>query len=230
MDAALQSHARKIVDTWLKDAAGRLCDEARERVSNEVNEHFLDALETELAHGTEPAEALGRTLASLGQPEAARHGFERVYLTQMDEKALRRFRERPRGAGFSLMVWIFGAIVFFILTNGSAVCSWVAGHGWHGKPLTELRCLTIYGFIFLNDFSKLFYWFLVRDRTDRMALAVRIAFHLAIWIVMGGVTLYCSPVWVPLLLVFIAIDMIKVYILISIRRKLPSVSQTVRDA
>jgi len=68
---------------WLDVAIGDLIPSAQNRVRREIEAHFAEAVQNQLASGlTEPA-AQAAALADFGSPKAAARRFRREYLTQI---------------------------------------------------------------------------------------------------------------------------------------------------
>lgn len=65
---------------WLWVATRGLCDAAVKRIESEVTTHFWDAVEGLRAQGLPEEEAQLRTIEGLGDPDAARRGFQKTYL------------------------------------------------------------------------------------------------------------------------------------------------------
>jgi len=87
--AAFESIRPLELRVWLHDATRGLGALSRLRIAEEVAAHYDEALESARADGAPDAEAAA--VASLGNPDAARRGFRRVYFSSREEKWIRGF-------------------------------------------------------------------------------------------------------------------------------------------
>lgn len=87
--AAFESIEPVELRVWLHDATRGLGALSRLRIAEEVAAHYDEALESARADGAPDAEAAA--VASLGNPDAARRGFRRVYFSAREEKWIRGF-------------------------------------------------------------------------------------------------------------------------------------------
>jgi len=86
--AMLGFHAKQpyTFDAWLNAATRGLCDHARERIREELKDHYLDAYDALIEDGITGAEA--RAVSELGSPKKARRRFKKIYLTIMQSDTL----------------------------------------------------------------------------------------------------------------------------------------------
>ncbi len=76
------------LDRWLNTATCELCDVAKERVENEIREHYAEAVEAELAQGQCEDDAHRIALTALGDAWKAGSAFRKTYLTSREAKSL----------------------------------------------------------------------------------------------------------------------------------------------
>lgn len=67
---------------WLREATQDLCEDACERVTQEIRSHYVDRVGAELALGRDDDEAHARAMAGLGSPNVARRAYNRTCLTK----------------------------------------------------------------------------------------------------------------------------------------------------
>ncbi len=77
-----QDGATDAVDVWVQRATRGLCDEARQRIGNEIRGHYADAIQEALDQGMPKQRAAQTALAPLGNPRKARRGFLNTNLTK----------------------------------------------------------------------------------------------------------------------------------------------------
>jgi len=70
---------------WIHEATRDLCDDARDRVTLEIQAQYADKLAAELAQGRAEGDAHALALASLGSAKAARKAYDRTYWTKGDQ-------------------------------------------------------------------------------------------------------------------------------------------------
>jgi len=78
---------------WVDAATRGLADEARERIRQEVEGHYVDALRHNLESGLSAVAAHRAAVAGLGNVRHARRAFRRVYFTKRQLKDLDNLRE-----------------------------------------------------------------------------------------------------------------------------------------
>lgn len=69
------------IEQWVRKATRGLCQEARERIADEIREHYTQALQAALTAGAGHQEAARRALETLGSPRKARAGFLKTNLS-----------------------------------------------------------------------------------------------------------------------------------------------------
>lgn len=79
------------VDAWLVVARRGLCKEAQQRVSEEVTDHFEQAIEESVGKGISPEEAETQALISLGCPRQANREYRRSCLTRWQKSNIDQF-------------------------------------------------------------------------------------------------------------------------------------------
>ncbi len=70
------------IDAWLATATRGLCDDAKERITEEVTAHYVDTLRAEIAKGEDAYEAVLVAERSLGNARAAHRQFRWRHLTK----------------------------------------------------------------------------------------------------------------------------------------------------
>jgi hypothetical protein len=75
---------------WLEEATDQLTPAARQRVSEEVEAHFADAVESHIANGESEPAARAAALAELGSPRKAGETFRKHHLTESELRWLHR--------------------------------------------------------------------------------------------------------------------------------------------
>ncbi len=83
-----REHRNTDLRSWLDTATYGLCDVAKERVANEIREHYAEAVDTELAQGQCEDDAHRIALAALGDTKRAHRAFRRTYLTEKEASRL----------------------------------------------------------------------------------------------------------------------------------------------
>lgn len=71
---------------WLEAATEGLCDEARERIQDEILGHYLDALEAARAEGRSEIDAHAVVMEALGDPRESARAFRRTDLTRFQAR------------------------------------------------------------------------------------------------------------------------------------------------
>ena len=127
-----------LLEAWLRKATRGLCPEAVDRVSREIKEHYLAAVEERMADGTEWVSAEASALKTLGSARAARRRFKVSDLTWrqawiasstvgqplfgIQNKDIRYLRGRPSLVIFSLVVLLWTVIPIclgYVSKNGN---------------------------------------------------------------------------------------------------------------
>lgn len=72
------------LDNWLDTATRGLCADARERIDEEVTEHFFDAQSAYMNDGSTEDEAMEKALRELGNPRRARRRLRREHFTAVE--------------------------------------------------------------------------------------------------------------------------------------------------
>jgi len=86
-------HSRiKTLDAWLAAATRGLCDDARERIAEEVASHYEEALNAARAEGLAEDAAIAQAVRSLGSPRKARRRLRREHLTVREARAVLRMQ------------------------------------------------------------------------------------------------------------------------------------------
>lgn len=80
---------------WLRKATWGLCPEAAERVSQEIKEHYIAAVEERMADGMALVPAEAAALKALGSPRAARRSFRDGNVTAGEALILCKLLGRP---------------------------------------------------------------------------------------------------------------------------------------
>ncbi len=114
--------------TWLKTARANLVPEAQRLVSEQILEHFLNAVERYQLEGKSILEAEAKALADLGDSCLAAKKFEQSYLTyaELEECAKPRDKAVTNGYSLSLIALITGSLsIYFSLQANSF--SWFIG-------------------------------------------------------------------------------------------------------
>ena len=91
MSTSEPTDARHELAAWVVLATPGLVTPARERIQQEIEAHYADAVARHLAAGAPPAAAEARALDELGDLHAAAKGFRKRYLTEKEETWLREF-------------------------------------------------------------------------------------------------------------------------------------------
>jgi len=73
------------LERWIRDATQYLSDDARVRVTREIEAHFADKLAQEIAQGRPSDEAHAFAMASLGSARTARKAYNWVHINKWDE-------------------------------------------------------------------------------------------------------------------------------------------------
>ena len=73
---------------WLRKVTWGLCPEAVDRVSQEIKEHYIAAVEERMAEGMDFESAEASALKTLGSARAARRRLKKTYLTTMEYNLL----------------------------------------------------------------------------------------------------------------------------------------------
>jgi len=102
---------RQTLSDWLRIAAWRLADSARERIRVEIEAHYAQSVEAHRENGMSETAAHAAALAELGDPEAAAKRFRKQHLTEREEKRLKSADEQGRSIWFLLLnyslFWLF---------------------------------------------------------------------------------------------------------------------------
>ncbi|MCC6143154.1 MAG: hypothetical protein IT368_05040 [Candidatus Hydrogenedentes bacterium] len=72
------------LDEWLHAATRGLCDAAKEKIREEIADHYFATVQDRVSEGVALEEAQLLALASLGSPYHARRGFKKAYPTQAE--------------------------------------------------------------------------------------------------------------------------------------------------
>ncbi len=81
---------REEFERWLDTATKSLCAEAKERIGQEIEAHYAEAVDTLREEGMTEQDAHARVLASLGSPRKAARAFRRTHLTEREANRLQR--------------------------------------------------------------------------------------------------------------------------------------------
>jgi len=101
------------LDRWLEDATEGIWHGAKQRICDEIQVHYAEAVDAELALGRNLADAHRVALESLGDAKKARNVFHKTYLTEREAKELtsRQRLERKRNLPFRLGRWAVAGFV-----------------------------------------------------------------------------------------------------------------------
>jgi hypothetical protein len=108
------------LDEWLCIAIDDLAPPAQERITQEIESHFHDALDAYQAEGQNEPEARTRALMDLGDPGAAQKRFRKCHLTKAEAKSLAEMWNDYRKSSKSayLVLGFCYSVVFAILAVG----------------------------------------------------------------------------------------------------------------
>ncbi len=85
MNAPIQTFSK-----WVEIATDKLSLAAKERITQEIEAHFREAVESHIAAGMTDAQAETRTLADLGDAKAAAKRFRKIHLTESEAEQLQK--------------------------------------------------------------------------------------------------------------------------------------------
>jgi hypothetical protein len=105
-------------DEWLAVATDGLCEQAVERVDDEIRAHCRVTIQNELEQGLSFEAALTNAFDSLGDPYKARREFRKVHLTLFDRLRVQRIGRFSPGVHY-----VYG-IAFAALWVSSYLASW----------------------------------------------------------------------------------------------------------
>ena len=81
MEAPVLRPYREGLRNWLRTATKRLCVEAKERIGQEIEAHYTEAIDRYREEGVTEADAHVRALVSLGSARKAARAFRKTHLT-----------------------------------------------------------------------------------------------------------------------------------------------------
>jgi hypothetical protein len=122
---------------WIREATQDLCDDARDRVTQEIQSHYADRFAAELAQGRAEDGAHAFAMASLGSAKAARKAYDRTYWTKGDRGYFENIAaSRPGGKLSASLVQILLALVCF----SAAAINYPQFRSHHTSPLVLGLC------------------------------------------------------------------------------------------
>ncbi len=182
------------LDDWLAIATRGLCDDARIRIREEMEEHFADAVATLTPEAGTDSKASMIALRELGSPRLARELYRKQNLTELEADAIKAFRDAmdPKFYFFGeyrrLETWQIAILLlpFLSLTLFSAVGS---QSSW--AHTASYICLC--GFmVFLFGAGRIARAITSRDSASRGYLAFRILLGIAttFWMAAFGISAF----------------------------------------
>jgi hypothetical protein len=93
-DEDLQSGNRQSVEDWLDIATERLCQASKQRVCQEVRDHYFASVEERVAEETPESDAIDAALEELGEPVRAGIRLRRIHLTESEAKRVEQLTTR----------------------------------------------------------------------------------------------------------------------------------------
>jgi hypothetical protein len=114
---------------WIETATRGLCDDAKARISTEIEAHYTDAFKDATARGLRETAAHLEVIIGLGDPFRARRAFRRTHLTAAEDRLLRGIlvSGKPSKWKYFDMTLNLAAVIPFLLkiaANGGHV--WLA--------------------------------------------------------------------------------------------------------
>ncbi len=108
------------LDAWLAAATRGLCEEARERISEEIRTHVADTRVTLRTDGVIPEEASRIALQRLGSPRRARRTYKRQYLRKSEVALYMGYERHMRWGENSLcglgpLEWVWAVFAITLL-------------------------------------------------------------------------------------------------------------------
>ena len=114
------------LNIWLDTAHKNLVPEAQRLISEQILEHFANAVERYQLEGKTVLEAEAKALADLGDASQAAKKFEQSYLTfaEMEEFAKPRDRARQMGYSLSFIVLLAGGLSSYFALQANSF-NWI---------------------------------------------------------------------------------------------------------
>jgi len=97
---------------WLEIATKGLVPAAKERIAQEIETHFSEAVETHLKHGEQESVAKIKAVVELGDPKVAGKRFRKKHLTEKEAKKLSLAQKRA-GSIKSLFFFCFVSVFYY---------------------------------------------------------------------------------------------------------------------
>jgi hypothetical protein len=120
--------ANPALETWLTMASRDLCKESRQRIREEVTDHYEQAVEKDLGEGKPAKEAAERALANLGSPKKANREYKRNHLTAWQKMNIDQFVGLRRS-------WYLLSLIL-VIVGYQALTAWQqTGHPLAGATL-----------------------------------------------------------------------------------------------
>src|SRR5882724_12459074 len=100
---------------WLKIATRYLTPAGKQRIAEEIEAHYAEAVDTHLKLGEPDQVAKANALAELGDPMVAGEKFRRKHLTEEEAKRLSQAQKRARSFRFLLLIYCIIAFYFWFV-------------------------------------------------------------------------------------------------------------------
>jgi hypothetical protein len=119
------------LEGWLALAIDKLEEPARQRIANEIEAHYAEAVSAHTAAGEPEVSAQAAALAELGDPQTAALNFQKSHLTETEAKSMQQQERTAAKPLFSFRMMPFDVIpvVGFVL-----LCS-------HANPVSNFWLL-----------------------------------------------------------------------------------------
>jgi uncharacterized membrane protein len=104
---------------WLEIATDKLAESARQRISQEMEAHFAEAVKAHVEAGQTESEAQAMALAELGDPQDAARSFKKSHLTEKEAEWLQKEERRAGNRPFSFAnigIWLVGLIILLAMS------------------------------------------------------------------------------------------------------------------
>ena len=92
----MASYEKAELQEWIVTASSRLCEVAKNRVEQEIKDHYADAMYEHLDAGMSLQEAHRAAMEALGNPQQARRTFTQTYLTYDEHARLQKILKPSR--------------------------------------------------------------------------------------------------------------------------------------
>src|SRR5882724_8024183 len=102
------------LSNWLEIATKDLAQAGKQRITQEIEAHFADAVEARLSQGKPEPVAKANALAELGDPTAAGKRFRKKHFTEKEAKllgAIGKTKSRPREL---LLCYLISALLYLV--------------------------------------------------------------------------------------------------------------------